>query len=200
VIMTVCTCNGQIRKNTISKRYKPKTRAEMKVLDKEIVTRVTIDKEYKYSDADTVITVSKPSERVNFYQTIEYPNTNFKNIAIYDRTTLKLITEGQTFLKMPIGVHKIYNKDGKIEKTINYDENFPLDIEEIIRMVEANLKIDMNVDIKGMSISREINKIEKIPVYNIYIPQDESIVKQRHIKIHAVTGEILLDIIDIPQQ
>ena len=202
VIISIITsyCNAQIGNCKLTTNYKPKKRTEMKILNKEVANHVVSNKTYKYFEVDTLITINKPNKRVNYIQTVIYPNTNFRDIAIYDKESLKLKSEGQTFINMPVGIYNIYGEDGKIVSTINYDEKYPISIENVIQILKNELKIDINENVEGLNISREISNVEQIPIYDIYIPQEKTEIKVRHIKVDGSSGKITMDQIEVAQQ
>ena len=118
-------------------------------------------------------------------------NKNIQKISVYYEKTLTLKSEGQLFVTMPIGTYKFYDEERNLEKEINYDKGFEnFTINDLLIKVKKEFEIDLNDNIAELSVSREIGKEDKIPIYVISIP---AMPKIRFIKINGITGNIISD-------
>lgn len=174
----------------------------MKKLDINKFEKYNKENVYEFIENDTLVTIKKAGDQFDYVEFKKAKNDNFYHISNYDKNKLYLKREGMTFLKMPIGKHIFYDENGMIVREVDFDEGFVLSIDELIKKMKDEFKIDLNQDIKGLRISRDISKEEKIPVYDIFVPVEESGFPKRHIRIDATSskGTVILDRIETPQE
>lgn len=199
LLFAYCDKHKVIKNNSIQHDSILNKRNNMKKLDIQKLEKYKKGDKYEYQEKDTLITIEKPGQDFDYFQSKKAAGKNFQNISVYDKATFNLKREGTTFFKMPIGIHVFYDENGKVTKEINFDEGYAITIDQIIEKMKKEFKIDLNQD-EGLQISRDISKEENIPVYDIYIPTGKSDIENRHIRIDATTGKIIFDIIEIPQQ
>lgn len=132
---------------------------------------------------DTYVYITKPI------------NKNFKKIFVYDKNTLMLKSEGELFTSMPIGIYKFYDEKGNLIKKIDYEKGFEnFTINDLLLKVKKEFKINLNDPINELSVSRDIGKKDKIPIYVVRIPVTiDSLIKIRFIGINGITGDIAYD-------
>lgn len=113
----------------------------------------------------------------------------FRKVLYYYKNTLTIESEYLYFINMNISI-KRYDRNGILTKKINYDkgfENFTLN--DFIETVKEKLKIDLNKDHEGLTISRYVTKI---PEYHVYI-YDKTSQMRRTITINGNNGSIISD-------
>lgn len=98
---------------------------------------------------------------------------------------------------MPVGVHREFDKDGNIIKSINYDEIFTFTLDDLAIKVKKLLDIDIYKD-KNFGIGRQIENLSQ-PYYKIYIKVDGggSRSNMRTIDIDGKTGKVIYDGVSI---
>lgn len=147
---------------------------------------------------DTLFILGQNSTRygMDTYVYIVAPvNKNFKKISVYYKNTLTLESEGKLFVSMPIGIYKYYDEKGNLIKEIDYEKGFEnFTVNDLLIKVKKEFKIDLNNKINELSVSREIEKTNKTPMYVIKFPITiDSIIKIRHIGINGINGNIIFD-------
>lgn len=198
LVQTSCKGQNNDEKNDSKNKTKNKKNIIMKKIDeKKLMMFKSYDKqEYVVND-----TLFKLDEFEDIYIEIAKPiHENFQKHSVYDKKNLKLKREGQVFDRMPIGVHKFYDEKGNLIKETDFDRGFNFTINDLLVKVKKELKINLNNDLKGIEISRGMNKKYNIPVYNIFIPvktEDNSYPTKRHIIIEGTTGNIISDLIEV---
>jgi hypothetical protein len=202
-------CNGNGQKKGINQKKTDHKIKIMKKLDHKIRIMKKLDikkfekyksgNKFEYTENDTVYTLASTGNDNEYCQSIKAINKNFKDIFIYDKSTLNLKREGLIFLKMPIGIHVFYDEKGKVNKQIDFDEGFTFTIDDLILKMKKNFNIDISQELKGLEISRGINQENSIPSYNIFIRLDNILSKNRHIEVDGRTGEIISDKIVITE-
>jgi hypothetical protein len=146
-------------------------------------TLFSLDQDYAINGIETYVYIARPI------------NKNFRKISVYYKKTLTLKTEGNLFVSMPIGIYKFYDEKGKLIKEIDYEKGFEnFTVNDLLLKVKKEFKIDLNDKINELSVSREIGKEDKIPIYVVRIPVTiDSRIKIRFIGINGITGNITYD-------
>jgi len=102
----------------------------------------------------------------------------------------KLKQEGLFFNDFMIGIHRIYDKNGKLVDRIDFNKPFPFSIENLIRKIKNKYKIDIADPDKHIFLSRSTNPSSH---YDVAIDIEDSSGLQRWLKVDGVTGRILSD-------
>lgn len=193
VCLLLVNCKSQDRNHTLVN----KKNVTNKKLDEKIVKSLLPSMGGKIvNDTLFILGQNYAMYGINTYVYIARPvNKNFKKIFVYDRNTLMLKSEGELFISMPIGIYKFYDEKGKLIKEIDYEKGFEnFTVNDLLLKVKKEFKIDLNDKINELSVSREIGKNDKIPIYVIRIPVTiDSRIKIRFIGINGITGNTIYD-------
>lgn len=67
------------------------------------------------------------------YYSVLPKGSNFANVKLYDKKTLQIREEGQIFVRtrFRVGVWKFYNKNGYLERIVDYDKPFLFSLEDV---------------------------------------------------------------------
>lgn len=126
----------------------------------------------------------------NYILTSKPVNKNFRRILYYRKNTLTISNEYLCFIDMYISTKK-YDKNCNLSEKRDYNEGFEnFSVNDLIETVKQELNIDLNKDIKGLSISRYI--VSKTPKYLIYIYDKISHI-QRVVTINGDTRKVISD-------
>jgi hypothetical protein len=182
ILIGICllplNCIGQNKKEIVSH----------KKLDTKIINTFKNQGKYEKIINDTIYSLTETESNYIF---ISKPvGKNFRRILYYNKNTLALINEYLCFIDMYITTKK-YDENCNIIEKRNYDEGFEnFTVNDFIETVKKELNIDLNEDIKGLSVSRHI--IIDTLKYHIYI-YDKISHLQRIISINGNTRGIISD-------
>lgn len=164
-----------------------------KKLDAKIIEIFKKNGKYEKIINDTLFTLTET--KVNYVFKAKPVNKNFQKISSYYKKTFTLKSENLRFKGINIGIEKKYNKNGNLIEKKNYDKGFEnFTINDFILIVDKKLKIDLNKDTEGVSVSRYVEGVSNInrPEYHIHI-YDKSSYKMRTIIINGNTRSIISD-------
>lgn len=131
---------------------------------------------------------------VYFYETKFISGSPFKSEKRFHKKTLNLIQEGNYFYNAEIGIHKIYNAEGKLIKEIDTDAQYPISMTEFIDIIKSKCNVDLNKEMKRTFIKRYIETKTQKPQYRVQFPAKENTISPvRNIIVNAETREILSD-------
>lgn len=121
-------------------------------------------------------------------QVEETDNTPYKNVKVYSYRTKSLLVEGRYFYESYIGIDKEYDENGNFIKETDYDKNYKLSVEDIIKIVQQEYEIDLMDTSKRYNFSRNDYQF---PKYQIRVWLGET--TSRVIIIDATTGKTVSD-------
>lgn len=164
-----------------------KQNATPKKLETQIIKEFKAKGKYKKIINDTLFTLTETGS--NYKYQAKPVGKKFNRVLNYNKNTLTIESEYLFFINMYVSI-KWYDKNGILTKKINYEEGFEnLTLNDFIETVKKKLKIDLNKDQEGLSISRYITKIPEYHV-NLY---DKTSNKMRTITINGNDGSIISD-------
>jgi len=127
------------------------------------------------------------------YKEIITTNGNFlKNVSLYNKKTLILIFEANSFIDCPIGLMYKYNSDGILSEIIDYNEHYDFSIYNLIEKLSDDFNIDAINSQDRLSIFKYENPLEERYEYHIRYSVDKS--KSRLLKINGTNGKTLEDV------
>ncbi|UFH35081.1 hypothetical protein [Flavobacterium acetivorans] len=178
--------------NTYKKQIKPiNNKIIMKKFDLESFKKNNKGKkEYEIVKGDSIF--KRSDENDCFYEEAKKMNGKFKTISNYYKETLMIKNSGNYFDQMPYGVAKFYNEKGEITKEINYDENYPFSVYDLIARIKTTHQMDLNDEKNNISVSREIDRETGKHIYVIFYDKtDNGSYCYKYINVDGVTGQIL---------
>lgn len=184
--MVVFSCHSEQEKIKTSNRI-----IITKTLSQDTINAYNLLKEQGFTKNDTVFKLEKFDDIYIKSRKIQ----NFIYRDVYNANTLKIERSKMFFANMPIGVHKTYDKNGKITEE-DYDKGFSFTVIDLISKLNNDLGIDLN-NIKNLHIGRDNKSGKK---YIILIPLGLTEIgyhKSRHIEVNGRNGKIIEDKIAI---
>ena len=130
------------------------------------------------------------------YVTISNTLNPYEQILVYSPKTKICIASYKEFYKNIIGFLTEYNEIGKLIKEIDYDKPYKFSIEDLIKKMKDDYKVDL-LDVKHViSLYRYEEKKElNIPLYEIWYNYDD--LNRNNVEcylINGTTGETLFTI------
>jgi len=151
------------------------------------------------------ITTNTNGDRVEIYltehkdsyqQTIIYLNTPLKKRYMYNKKTLAITKEIESFYDCIIGFQREYNDKQELIKETNKDEPYKFSWKDLVRKMKDEYGInlmDEKEQIKNNNYISSISRDPKAMKYFIYIPCQFSPqgITEEKFEIDAVTGKTL---------
>lgn len=182
------SCNGQ-------KKYDAKPINEkiiIKKLDNASLNKILkINKKYQniiFTNKDTIVELVDNDDY--FLESKSKKGESIFNRIAYDKKSHLMIASGAVFIKIKIGIHRKYNEKGQIISEINYDDNYPFSIYELIEKIKLTHKIDLNDTSKIRAVEREFDESFNKFIYAIRYKNNEN-EPLKYIVVDAKTGVIL---------
>ena len=142
----------------------------------------------KYVSNDTTFELYNNTD--SFKEIVNVQGQIITKNSVYDKQTMRLISEHNLFFNCLVGVSNFYNKRGKLIKQIDQDKNYPFSIYKIIEKLQSDYKIDVWAEKQKLSILRSGPRNNRFRYFILYYI---SRITSRSIIIDGVTGEVLED-------
>jgi len=180
-------CNAQNKGGSSSEKEKHIIQEKaMETFDIETFNKKkNLTENYKYtSENDEVIEESGGLENGDYIRVKYLANNHFKSFyRFYPNGTLKI--KGMFYENdFASGVWDYYDKEGKVEKTIDYDQPFTYSWDDILKYVEDK-KIDLLKNTTRISRTTE----GSVPTWTVTWHYDSGRLKA--VNINGETGEII---------
>lgn len=197
LLLIVSISGAQQRKILNIKRINNNHR-KMKVLDineQKLIENQKLYKLIEYKKSDSIYQLVK-EEDGKIRKTSSKFNENLRKVEIYDNTTNLLKSEGYFFGDIAIGQYIEYDLNGKIVKSINYDEKYNLSIDDFIALIRTTTGIDITLKTaKVMDIIRSFDNSQNLPFYSLTLYVSGNSI--RNIKVNANNGKIYYDAVSL---
>lgn len=140
------------------------------------------------------------AEHKNSYQqTITYLNTPIKKRSLYDKKTLYIIKEVESFYDCFIGFQREYNEKQELIKETNHDKPYRFSWQDLVQKMKKEYDLDLmdqKEQIRNNTCVSSISRNSQLMTYFIYIPCEFSPhgVREEKYEIDATTGKTLYHI------
>lgn len=132
----------------------------------------------------------------SYQQTIIYLNTPIKQRFMYNKKTLTLIKEMESFYDCLIGFQREYNEKQELIKEINNDAPYKFSWQDLVNKMKMEYKIDLmneNEQIKNNSQVTVLSRNPHTMIYSITMPCQFTPhgVMEEKFEIDAMTGKTI---------
>lgn len=161
----------------------------MKKLDNNYLKKIKKENQkIQLTENDSIIELEDNGDY--YYERRQKNNEKLKKGFVYNKVTHLLVATGTLLDKLPIGIHKIYNEKGELIREINYDENFPFSVYDLIAKIKTTYQIDLNDIENDVSVGKLIDKETGKHIYVIYYDKSDN-GSYKYITVDGATGQIL---------
>jgi hypothetical protein len=128
----------------------------------------------------------------SFYQVVKQkPKSSFKTFDIYDKAG-NLTASGNLFYDVEIGNIMTYDLNGRIISQTNEDAEYPFSVNQLIKKIRNDFKIDIAVTDPNIFVDRNIEEHPNhTPTYIVSIKKTNFTF--REIRINGTTGALISD-------
>ncbi len=115
--------------------------------------------------------------------------------SVFFKQTLRLKSSGQYFYENPIGIWKAYDENGNVVKTIDFDSQYSISINDLCKIIFNKYHVDLTVKRERQYVFRGV--VNAKSRYSIYIPLLESEKKSnkrgpfQYILVDGANGNII---------
>jgi hypothetical protein len=146
---------------------------------------------YSYLVSDTLYEII---ESGSYYrEKIRKTGENFYHVNLYDINNYNIIAELDYFADARIGKSLFYDNDGKITKEENNDTGYKFSINDLIKKLKSEYKIDISIYNEKLSITKSIDRKDNKFKYFISLGLPNEIMRFRKITIDGKNGKTLED-------
>lgn len=186
VCVLLMSCNVHKKENGI----KPiNGKIVIKKFDNNYVKKIKKENQkIQLSENDSIIELEDSGDY--YFERRKKSNEKLKKVFVYNKITHLLLSEGTLLDKLPIGIHKNYNEKGELIREINFDENFPFSVYDLIAKIKTTYQIDLNDIENDVSVGKLIDKETGKRIYVIYYDKSDD-GSYKYITAAGATGQIL---------
>ncbi|KIC02811.1 hypothetical protein OA88_06715 [Flavobacterium sp. JRM] len=135
----------------------------------------------------------------SYQQTVTYLNTPIKKRHLYDKKTLNVTKEIESFYDCIIGFRREFNEKGELIKEINNDKPFKFSWQDLVKKMKQEYAIDLmneNDQIKTNNYVSSVSRNSQVMKYFIIIPCEFTPhgVSEERFEIDATTGKTIIHI------
>ncbi|MCV9929973.1 hypothetical protein OIU83_20095 [Flavobacterium sp. LS1R49] len=151
---------------------------------------ITID-----NNNDTIEVYLKEN-RDSYQETIIYLNTPIKKRLMYDKQTLNVVKEIESFYDCIIGFRREYDKKGKLLEEIDTDEPYKFSWKDLVEKMKMEYNIDLmdfKDQIKKSNLVSSLSRNAQAMKYCITLPCEFTPhgAREQRFEIDATTGKTI---------
>jgi len=132
----------------------------------------------------------------NYYsENIKKVNSPYSINYRFYKNSYNIRSSGTSFYDAATGIYNEYDENGKIVKSIDYNNIYKFSIQDLIALFKSKYKIDLTTSkdiVHVVSTYRNNTNIQITPEYTILIRGKSP--KFRQIKVNGINGKIILDL------
>lgn len=188
-IFCVSSCQSQI-KNSLKIKNK-----KMEYFNINNYKDLPADSMYESSDTDLYYLLGNDKKiRIFFYkETIQVEESSttspYKTIKVYSNKNKILLAQGKEFYNIPLDIEKEYDENGKLIKEIDHEKPYKFSIEDLVKKMNDEYKVDLMNPLPGISANRYVDK--SVSIYEVLVPQNSPYIIKVY-KFNGTTGDLLL--------
>lgn len=141
----------------------------------------------------------KGSNDKGFIERTEKKNTPITILKAFHENT-SLLTKGEEFYNFRVGIYKIYDENGNLTEEINYDKDYKFSIDDLIKKMKEEYKIDILKRSPWIKVMRD--KIDSGVIYKVMVYLKENKYSDtKNYTIDGTTGKVISEkILSYPKE
>lgn len=143
--------------------------------------------DFYFLEDSTKVTLSESNSQ--YQESKKIYKSHFSSNKLHFKETKTLNKTGEYFQRFPIGIHKEYDKKGRLKSVFNFDSIFPFNLDNLAKKFKKEYAIDFLDVNRKIAVDRNSNF--KPPYYDVH--SEENRFTYRLIRINGLDGNLFMD-------